>query len=341
MSLQNLTFDAMQRVLNARYFYIAITSAWVWDALVISQNALQVFAGRRIALSDIAYFLSRLFAAIAVLTNFAILVTRLHDCNMGLHVVCWSAVLAICFSMLLILICVNGIFFKSRMAQSLFSLLWVIASLSIFSTPFAFAVTQMEPMGHCALTQVEKLGLAGPATVAIFEMVLFVSVSCRVVSRCTAGVQQIPFSTSHMRRIWKALWETGQLYFLPLLIVKIGLLIVMTSVSKETIVLVQYQGILILADGVLLNIMACRVYHSLTAGVLQRSSEVSTQLSSINFRRGSIDSHMLGGTDNGGLSGVFTIQVRRPVKRYCIFKLKSNTLIIIEYEACIPPFLSG
>lgn len=87
-------------------------------------------------------------------------------------------------------------------------------------------------------------------------------------------------------------------HYSPIFFVKTCLLIVMTSVSTRSMIMIQYRGIIILADSVLLNIVACRVYHSLTIAVLQRQSELSTEWSSINFRQGSIDNYIPTNTTN-------------------------------------------
>lgn len=140
-------------------------------------------------------------------------VTRMHDCRKCLQIVCWSAVLMICFSTLLFLLCANGIFIQSRPTKLMFTLIWAVASIGILSTPFAFTVTQIQT-GQCTLTEVGRLSIAGLTSVAIFDVAVFVSISGRIISNCSVTTQQSLFGIANTYRISKALVETGQFYFL-------------------------------------------------------------------------------------------------------------------------------
>lgn len=141
------------------------------------------------------------------------IVAPLKNCN-RLYTIVWSTVLTTCFSMLLILICANGIFFKSRVTRCFLTLLWALASIGISSTPFSLTLTPLESTRYCALTEVGRLGVVGPAFVAIFNIAVFVSISRRVICHCTVSTRQGLFNSSNTCRIFNALVETGQMYFL-------------------------------------------------------------------------------------------------------------------------------
>lgn len=124
----------------------------------------------------------------------------------------------------------------------------------------------------------------------------------------------------------------------PLFLVKICLLIITTFTPKEPIILLQYQGLFILADNVLLNIMACRVYHSLTVAILQRNSDTSTEQSTMNFRR---ESWATADAKNVIPSSVFAMRVRSLVPGMCLCSIGSDVLALAGYKSSHSVFRSG
>ena len=113
----------------------------------------------------------------------------------------------------------------------------------------------------------------------------------------------------------------------------------MTAEPSSSVILLQYQGVLMLADGVLLNIIACRIYHSVTVGILRRDLE-SVELSSITFQTGSVSNLRSGEALYDGLATASHPQVpTHALSTICITPLTSFNLHRV-WRSLIAPYFS-
>ena len=152
------------------------------------------------------------------LVKTVVLSLRARDCDRLTKVICWTGSGAGCLSTLLFLLRANCVFFDSRRARTLFTSLWILASLSILVIPFSYAGYVQEPAGTCFVSLQRRLASIPSFTVGVFDLTIFVSISYRVSLQCinrTWWERCTTFLTgTHTGSMSKALIRTGQVYFM-------------------------------------------------------------------------------------------------------------------------------
>lgn len=157
--------------------------------------------------------------------RFSVKETKLHysvlplkNCNRMLHAVCWLGAGASILSTLLFLLRVNSVFFDSKGAKRMFTILWGATSISLLVLPFSFTAETSELDGLCIISSLSRLGSIPSLTVGVFDLTIFISISYRIMTQdTTISVRKrfVAFITgTNIGPVSKALVRTGQLYFL-------------------------------------------------------------------------------------------------------------------------------
>ena len=93
-----------------------------------------------------------------------------------LHIVCWLGIGGCILSTLLFLVRVNSVFFDSRQAQMMFTIVWATMSASLLVVPFSFSAATSDMDGLCIISSVNMLSTIPSFTVACFDISVFVAV---------------------------------------------------------------------------------------------------------------------------------------------------------------------
>lgn len=137
-----------------------------------------------------------------------------------MHVISALATLTTCLGTFLFLVRARSVFFESKRAKYGFTTLWFLAIIGVVSTaPFSFSGTGVQPSGLCAVSKVGQIEAVGSISVAIFDSVVFTSISLRVLSldgrvMGRRAMLKAFFIASNAGPVCKTLVRTGQLYFL-------------------------------------------------------------------------------------------------------------------------------
>ncbi|KAK7689896.1 hypothetical protein QCA50_006535 [Cerrena zonata] len=259
--------------LTASYLHVAVCTVWIWDALtsVSSEIEARRRIGFRITLPDTVYLLARVIAGVTVLTNIIHAVVWSKECDTGLgtQTVAWIAAFASPLNTLLFLIRANAVFMQSKRSRVAFFLLW-ITTFATLTAPFSLINGRLQPMGYCFVERVKRIGAAGAITIAIFDTVVFTSITYKLlaVNRVEEPGSGALLFVNTTNRMSKVLLMTGQLYYFPVITLNTLVMAVTLSSSAPP----QYQAVALVADVVFQNAMACHVFRLLRLGFLQNDS---------------------------------------------------------------------
>ncbi|KAK7689897.1 hypothetical protein QCA50_006536 [Cerrena zonata] len=267
-------------LLLAGYLHIVIVTVWLWDTLVSLSDEVKAFriANRRMTLPHVIYILSRVLTGGTVLSILVYAATPRVGCHSGAHIIGWFGALATPLNTSLFLIRANAVFMQRRKWKLLFAILW-LSTFAALTTPFSFSAANFQIAGFCPVAKVERIGTAGAIAVAIFDTVVFFSITYEIMS-----INKL----SHHRASWnfgtgqvsRTLLLTGQLYYFPVITVNVLVMAAMLSSSVEP----QYQTVALVADIAFQNVMACRVFRLLRMGIIYESpSTCSLDLPSGSF----------------------------------------------------------
>lgn len=137
---------------------------------------------------------------------------------MANHLISWSGTLAACLSSFLFLIRAHAVFYESRRAKIVLSILWALGCLGALSAPFSFKEGHIGKTQICTMLGVDKIGAAGAVAVGVFDTVIFVASYYRVViltlgSNLRERVRGV-IEGAEIGQVAKAIMQTGQLYYL-------------------------------------------------------------------------------------------------------------------------------
>ena len=136
-------------------------------------------------------------------------------CHYGAHIIAWFAAFASPANALLFLIRANAVFRNHLKWRVFLFILW-ISTLSAFTAPFSFTASSFKIDGYCSVAEVDRIVVAGLATIAIFDTVVFFSVTREIVSTNTIMGNRgwRTLFTKGTGRVSQVLLLTGQLYYL-------------------------------------------------------------------------------------------------------------------------------
>lgn len=140
------------------------------------------------------------------------------DCHALAKTIGWLGAFALPLNSLLFLLRARAVFLYSRIAVFGFTLLW-LATLSALSIPFSVDGAQIGTTNQCINSQVERLSSAGAVATSVFDTIVFLAISFRIL--------QLSLRTNWKDRLlssflsgeglgWvsKTVLHTGQLYFM-------------------------------------------------------------------------------------------------------------------------------
>ena len=143
----------------------------------------------------------------------------LRDCRFIVYTVGWVGVAAGLSSALLFLFRVNGVYYDSLTARTCFTCMWLITAGCLLFLPVPYTAAPAQPNSLCVIVSSKRFGVALLIPVAIFDWVVFLAISLRVIQLygpqthwCArlkmlvtgAGTSAIP----------RTLLRTGQLYIM-------------------------------------------------------------------------------------------------------------------------------
>ncbi|CAL1717204.1 unnamed protein product [Somion occarium] len=250
----------------ASYVIVGFVGVWIWDALLSITSEICMLRKHRFpALPDVVYVIARVTTG-GYLTAMLILAVTHFDCYVLTKIADWFGALALPCNSLLFLLRVRGVFYQSHKIFAMFCVLWLF-TLGSLAGPFTIkAINDHSP--HCLL-DVQSLSAFAFVAVVVFDTVVFVAISVRVVTYIGwadswQGQMKSFISGKGLGHISRALLQTGQLYYLASVGVTIFSVVILFVPSIPSVI----RGTMTIPGIAIQNAMACRVFRLLRRGAI-------------------------------------------------------------------------
>ncbi|KAK7685399.1 hypothetical protein QCA50_011262 [Cerrena zonata] len=273
--------ESSQASLSEAYLAVAAVSMWTWDLILGIDEDVRMFSGRAFKPYDFAYVMARIATGGFLVSPAAAIVTDGASCHRVMRAVAWFEAIALIFNSSLFLFRVLGVFSRSLRTRVVFGLLW-LTTFSTLAIPPSAAYIHLVP--GCDISEVKPVALACFITVTVFDTLVFLSISVRMLSINADIIHGHPLATFFHGRglgnVTKTVLRTGQLYYS----VTIGahLLALIALVSPTSVFPPPYQAGFTLMSMTMQNIMGCKVFRLLRLGVIQPDPATMVE-SSIQF----------------------------------------------------------
>ncbi|CAL1702835.1 unnamed protein product [Somion occarium] len=258
------------------YLTVATAGTWIWDLLTSLPTELRMLKKHRLNnIADGAYVLARITCFGYVVASVMYAVAPIN-CSATVKTVAWFTALALPCNSFLFLLRIKAVFYRSRIIVGIFCFLW-LSTLCAFSAPFSIDARNVGSSIFLCTSEVNDLGVLGFLAVAIFDTLVFLAISIRIMTYCLAdtwkGRIRTFFRGEGMGYVSKTLLQTGQLYYMMSVSVNllaIALLFV-PSIPKGI------PAALTVPSVAVQNAMACRVFRLLKLGRIHERPFIYTQ----------------------------------------------------------------
>ncbi|CAL1701343.1 unnamed protein product [Somion occarium] len=260
--------ELVDSVSKLGYLAAGVTAIWLWDFMIALLDYVPLFGARRMSLSDVAYIAARVSTAGFLIVILIQLVDASpDDCDFKSRAVVWFGAVAPPFNSLLFFLRVRAVFRESRVIVGVFALLW-LSTFTTITVPLTSHVVSIEVIRMCSTSTLRSYDSVGWVTVAVFDTLVLIAISIRVLSGSMAVSRKERFrallSGKGLGNVSRILLQTGQLYYLATVGVNITMAIsIFTSAS------VPVQSGLSIIGIALRNMMACKVYRLLKLGLIE------------------------------------------------------------------------
>ncbi|CAL1702823.1 unnamed protein product [Somion occarium] len=266
--------DVVANMQTAGYMAVAVVAAWTWDYFISTSDEVWMFTEHKFALPDVAYVFARFTSGGFLAASLAFLSAGDDDtCRAIGKVICWFGAFALPCNFVLFFLRVKAVFRRSPILVGIFAILW-LSTLGSFTLPFSTTGERLLGSHNCVTTNVTPISSVGFLTVAIFDAIVFVMISIRLVSYSMADSWKERifsfFSGQNMGFLSKAVLKTGQLYYLATVGVNIFVLFTLVTSSFPP----ALRAVLTMPTVALQNAMACRVYRLLKLGFIEEDPSI-------------------------------------------------------------------
>ena len=139
------------------------------------------------------------------------------SCGTAFQIVAWLGTFAAPLNASLFLIRANSVYHDSRRARVIFTFLW-LCTLTSLAAPWGFHGVKIGPTSFCIPAGFGKFDGVPFFLITIFDTVVFISISLRVLSLSLANNWRDRMRTfasgRGMGTVSRALLQTGQIYYL-------------------------------------------------------------------------------------------------------------------------------
>jgi len=272
------------------YLYVAGLAAFIWDWLMSMPDEYRILRRSNWSLPNVAYFLSR-FGTLGFCTAATIFQAgSVEHCQALLYIIGGFYVIAIPSTSLLFFFRVRAVYSNSPYITWFFGLVWIsLLGLSV-CVPLSIDGGHIGPTKRCINTVVRSYGSTPIILNAIYDTLVFLTISFRIVSFTfvgeTKGAQiKSFFFGDGLPRMSKGLLQGGQLYYFA----TIGLSIVTSAMVLAPGVPAVYHAMFTIPNIALENSMACRVFRAVKLGLIKDPNATTTFGTTIGTGRGRYD----------------------------------------------------
>ncbi|KAF7373842.1 hypothetical protein MSAN_00596100 [Mycena sanguinolenta] len=250
----------------SRYLLAATLGAYVWDIALNLGNDHALLFKHRVRFPTIVYFLSRAFTLAYILTNFVYTVAPVKSCN-ALELsgsICF--VLSQTATAMLFFLRVTAVWYPSKVAFVLFSILWIAILGGGITAPLGIRAAHMGPTMQCIFIAVPVDTEAAAIMPLINDTAIFFAINYRILAHTIAADSllarlRIFFGGTGLSTLSQALLRSGQHFYLIVVATHVAYLVLRGSSPV-------YRAMLAVPAFTLVNAMACLVFRRIKFGLI-------------------------------------------------------------------------
>ncbi|KAI0783210.1 hypothetical protein C8Q75DRAFT_469756 [Abortiporus biennis] len=271
--------DIASQVQVVNFVLPAISGAWISDYLNSVYEEYIMLRKHRLGFSDFVYVLSRIVCCsfIAITLLFITGSSTNVNCEKLNEAVGWLGSVLLPLNSILFFFRVKAVFHDSPIIKAFFALLW-LSTFAGISTPFLVQATRLDSTSLCVDRNVAPSSSAAFIIAAVHDTLVYLAISIQLTkmnlpvtlsnsnstsrSRWTPRWLQCFISGDGMSQVSKALFMSGQFYYLATIGVNISISIAILIPNTPPF----YRAMLTVSDAIFQNAMACRVHRQLKIG---------------------------------------------------------------------------
>ncbi|KZP29583.1 hypothetical protein FIBSPDRAFT_1038876 [Athelia psychrophila] len=249
----------------------------VWDWAMSMPDEYRILSiGRRLSLSNITYFGSRVFTVAACLCACILYVLPVSDCHALSKIFAAFLQLTLHSNNLLFFYRVRAVYSNSLRVTLFFGLCYMVVLVTCVFVPSTLNAIHIGPTEYCVESET-KPWIASLATICnvVNDTLVFLAISYRIAftsigSADRRSALQRFFRGDGAPRVFKELLQNGQLYYLATIVTSIAHIILGLTTGYGTALTIPVV--------VVQHVMTCRVHRAVILGLANSNQPANTPL---------------------------------------------------------------
>ncbi|KAF7335947.1 hypothetical protein MSAN_02308100 [Mycena sanguinolenta] len=271
----------------SRYLYAATLGAYVWDIGLNLGNDYILLFKHKIRFPTIAYFMSRIFTLAYILTTFFFQVAPVKDCDalsVGLGI---CIVLSQTSTTLLFFLRVTAVWYSSKIAYTVFSVLWMAVLGAGITIPVVIRAAHIGPTAQCIIGAPSAKAEFAFIVPLINDTAIFLAITYRILAHTIVVDSSIArfrafLGGKGLSTLSHALLQSGQYFYLIVVVTHIAVLVLLKLPHLSPVC----HTMLTVPTLALVNAMACLVFRRIKFGL------ITTDGTSISINGRTVDIHV-------------------------------------------------
>ncbi|KAE9389399.1 hypothetical protein BT96DRAFT_401948 [Gymnopus androsaceus JB14] len=270
IALALLPSDIARELQVTSYFFCGSSTIFIWDALWNLRADYKLLFKTKVGLPTLVYFLSRIGSMVFVFGYTMFLTSPIGNCSMAEHIFCSFYPLGVSGSALLFFFRVRAVFFAQKYTVWAFFALWICVFAACMLVPFGTSSTNIGATKYCITLELKPFMGAAGIVPTVHDTLVFLAISYQLLRLSHAeqysmmGTIRAFVSGSYLPGFSKSILHNGQAYYMVTVVGNILTTILYYGLGSSPI----YQGMLVIPNVMLTNIMACYVYRNTMLGLM-------------------------------------------------------------------------
>ncbi|KAJ6454643.1 hypothetical protein C8R45DRAFT_846285 [Mycena sanguinolenta] len=216
----------------SRYLFAGTLGAYVWDIGLNLGNDYVLLFKHRVRFPTIVYFMSRVFTFAFILTSFVFQIAPVENCNalsVGLGV---CLVLSQTSTALLFFLRVTAVWYPSKIAYTVFSILWMAVLGAGITVPLGDRAAHIGPTTQCIITITPASTEFAVITPLINHTAILLAINYHILAHTIVADSSMArlrvfFGGKGLSTLSRALLQSGQHFYLIAVVTHIVILVLL------------------------------------------------------------------------------------------------------------------
>ncbi|KAF7373767.1 hypothetical protein MSAN_00588400 [Mycena sanguinolenta] len=256
----------------SRYLFVATLGAYVWDiALNLGNDYALLFKHRTFPKFQASAVLirPRVFTLAFVLASFVYTVAPVKNCNALVLAYSICAILSQTATAMLFFLRVTAVWYPSKVAFAVFSILWIAVLGAGMSAPLEIRGTHIGPTMQCINTALPANIEMAAIIPLINDTAIFLAINYRILAHTIVADSflarfRVFFGGRGLSTLSQALLRSGQHFYF----IAVATHITLTVLLQLPRLTPTYRGMFTIPAFALVNAMACLVFRRIKFGLI-------------------------------------------------------------------------